>query len=135
MRVRGGVTYWAARRAVLAARGPAAEQRCGGCGGAAAVWSYDGSDPDELHGAERARRYSLDPARYRALCRSCHRRTARGSSRAPLMSGPDVERAVRLYRAGASARGIGRLFGVSRTAVLRALRAHGVALRPSGHRR
>lgn len=132
---RDGVTYWSARRTVLAARGPAAEQRCGGCGGPAAVWSYDGTDPDERHGPDQPRRYSLDPDRYRALCRSCHRQVPRGGSRAVVLSGADVDRAARLYRAGASARGIGRLFGVSRTAVLHALRAHGVTLRPSGHRR
>ncbi|MDN5751468.1 MAG: hypothetical protein L0H64_23705, partial [Pseudonocardia sp.] len=112
-RVRDGVTYWTARRRVLAARGPATEQRCGGCGGPAAVWSYDGADPDDRHGPDQVRRYSLDPDRYRALCRSCHRRASRGGARAVVLSGPDVERAVRLYRAGASARGIGRLFGVS----------------------
>ena len=47
----------------------------------------------------------------------------------------DVDRAVRLYRAGASARGIGALMHVGRGAVLAVLRAHGAAIRRSGHRR
>jgi hypothetical protein len=46
----------------------------------------------------------------------------------------DVERAARLYRDGASARGIARLLGTSRTAVYTALRAHGVVMRPRGTR-
>ena len=45
----------------------------------------------------------------------------------------DVERAARLYRDGASARGIARLLGTSRTAVYTALRAHGVPMRPPRH--
>lgn len=120
-RVRGAVSYWSAHRRVRAERGPATAQRCAECRAPAAVWSYDGTDPDERTDPAQGRRYSLDPGRYRPRCRSCS-------------SGLDPARAARLYRAGASARGIGSLMGVGRTAVLAALRAHGVAIRRPGHR-
>src|SRR4051812_44328244 len=42
----------------------------------------------------------------------------------------DVERAARLYAAGVSSRGVAAVLGISRDAVLRELRAHGVAIRP-----
>lgn len=46
------------------------------CGRPAAEWAYDHGDVDELvatvNGAPR--RYSLEPARYRPMCRPCHRR-------------------------------------------------------------
>ncbi|MCW2900395.1 MAG: hypothetical protein JWO67_2660 [Streptosporangiaceae bacterium] len=117
--------YCAMRRQLVALRGPAAAHRCAGCGGAAQVWSYDGTDPHERTDPARGHRYSLDPARHRPLCRSCHRRaTARGAS-GPL----DVERAAWLYRAGASSRGIAALLDASPSAVLRALRANGVPIR------
>jgi hypothetical protein len=47
----------------------------------------------------------------------------------------DVERAAQLYRAGASARGIGAVLHTSPATVLRALRAHGVTIRPTGRTR
>jgi hypothetical protein len=120
------------------------------------VWSYDGTDPDErtepglqagpeaqeppdptsTAPAGRERRYSLDPARYRPLCRFCHRRAVLDRAApvpeprrgAPAM---DVERAARLYEAGASAAGIAGLLRVSPDAVLRALRARGLTIRPA----
>lgn len=117
--------YSAMRHRLVAGRGPAAAQPCAGCDRRAQVWSYDGAAPDERTDRTRGHRYSLDPARYRPLCRSCHRRaTARGAS-GPL----DVERAAWLYRAGASSRGIAAVLDASPSAVLRALRAHGVPIR------
>jgi len=120
-RVRGAVSYWSTHQRVRAQRGPATAQRCAQCHAPAAVWSYDGTDPDERTDSTRGRRYSLDPGRYRPRCRSCP-------------SGLDAARAARLYRAGASARGIGALMHVGRGAVLAVLRAHGVPIRRSGHR-
>ncbi|MFC4943319.1 hypothetical protein [Pseudonocardia sp. GCM10023141] len=128
-RVRDQVTYAAARRLVVAARGAAGQHRCADCQDAAVLWAYDGTDPDEREESGRGRRFSADPQRYRARCRSCHRRAIQ-SHRPPLISGRDVDRVVRLYRAGASARGIAALLRVSPGAVLTTLRAHGVAIRP-----
>jgi len=97
------------------------------------VWCYDGADPAERVDP-RGRRYSLDPDRYRPSCRFCLRRAA--ADRRAAFPRPrrrprlDVERAARLYQAGASSRGLAALMGVSRDTVLRALRAHGVAIRP-----
>ncbi|RZT87331.1 hypothetical protein EV383_4250 [Pseudonocardia sediminis] len=128
-RARSAVGYAAAHRRVRAQRGPAAGRACAACTGPATLWSYDGTDPDEQTETGRGRRYSTDPARYRPLCRSCHRRaTVRGAE----AGGLDLERAVRLYRGGASARGIAVLLDVSPGTVLAALRAHGVAIRPRG---
>ncbi|MEJ3652038.1 hypothetical protein WEH80_03375 [Actinomycetes bacterium KLBMP 9759] len=105
----------------------------------AVVWSYDGADPSERRD-ERQRRYSLDVARYRPCCRFCHRRTA-VDRRAEVPSGVvamppefDVDRAVRLYRAGAAASGIAGLLRVSPAAVLSALRARNEPIRSRGHR-
>ena len=118
-----GTGYWASHRRVRAARGPAAEHRCAECGAAAVVWSYDGTDPDERRDPSRGCRYSLDPARYRPRCRSCHQRTTAEGRAARGSSGLDVERVVRLRRAGATVRGIASLLHVSPAAVRAALRA------------
>ena len=132
----GGIGYWACHERVKAQRGPASAQPCAECGAAATDWSYDGTDPDERTDPTRGYRYSLDPARYRARCRSCHRRATVAGRRPRPASPPvvDVERAAWLYRGGASARGIALLLGTSRTAVYTALRAHGVRMRPRGTR-
>ncbi|MGH3614418.1 MAG: hypothetical protein ACRDRK_17880 [Pseudonocardia sp.] len=150
----GGSSAWSVLRQVRAERGSAAARTCAGCGGAAAVWSYDGTDsdertlpgrstvpsgPDDPHadvggGAGPPWRYSLDPARYRSLCRFCHRRAVldraapvpEPARRAPAM---DSDRAARLYAAGASAAGIAGLLHVSPDAVLRALRSRGITIR------
>lgn len=116
-------------RRLTADRGPADRHVCAECGAPAVVWSYDGTDPDERTETVDGTRYSLDLDRYRPRCRPCQRgfaRAGRGRTRPDL----DVERAARLYRAGATARGIGALLGRSPAAVLRALRAHGEQIRP-----
>ena len=122
-----------ARRRVRATRGTAAGRRCSGCGGQAAVWCYDGADPAERIDP-RGRRYSLDPDRYRPSCRFCLRQVAvdrhAAFPRPRRRPALDVERAARLYAAGASSRGLAALMGVSHRTVLRTLRAHGVAIRP-----
>jgi len=100
-------------------RGPAAGRPCAECSAPACVWSYDGADPTERIDPARGYRYSLDLARYRPQCRSCHRRT----------TALDVERVARLYRAGASSAGIAALLDVSPATVLRALRSHDVPIR------
>lgn len=55
--------------------GPASERVCVDCGGQAQEWSYDGADPDELHGVMGGYRmpYSLDMAHYQPRCVRCHR--------------------------------------------------------------
>lgn len=129
----GVLSVSGAHRRVRAARGSAAGRRCAGCGGVAAVWCYDGADPAERVGPN-GRRYSLDPARYRPCCRFCMQQAAvdlrtafpRPRTRPAL----DVERAARLYVAGANSRGLAALMGVSPGTVRRALRAHGVTIRP-----
>lgn len=130
---RASGSYRTAHRRVRAARGTPSDHRCASCGGLAVVWCYDGTDPTEL-ADQRGRRYSPDPARYRPLCRFCRRRDVveRSASLSPVWHRPelDVERAERLYRAGASSRGIAALMGVSRGVVLRALRARAVPIRP-----
>ena len=91
-----------------------------GCGGPAAVWCYDGGDPAERVDP-RGRRYSLDPARYRPSCRFCLRQAAvdrrAAFPRPRRRPALDVERAARLYRGGASSRGLAALMGVQRDAV------------------
>jgi hypothetical protein len=115
-------SYWSAHRRVNAELGPATEHACTECGAPAVCWSYDRSDPDERVGPGRGYRYSLDPYRYRPRCRSCHRRATSAVV--------DADRAARLYLAGASVPGIASLLGFSASAVYRALRAHGVPIRP-----
>lgn len=113
--------YFTVRRRLTAAHGPAAGRPCAECPRSACVWSYDGTDPDERTDPSHGYRYSLDPARYRPRCRSCHRR----STAAPL----DAERVARLYRGGASSAGIAALLDVSPNTVLRILRANDVPIR------
>ncbi|WP_219418586.1 hypothetical protein [Pseudonocardia nigra] len=131
-----GTSYRAALTQLRASRGAPDAQRCADCAGLAAVWAYDGTDPDERTEPGRGRRYSLDPARYRPLCRFCHRRAVLDRA-APVPEARrgapalDVDRAVRLYAAGASAAGIAALLRVSPDAVLRALRAREVVIRPA----
>jgi hypothetical protein len=121
-------SYRSALRRVRAARGPAKAWPCADCAAPAEAWSYDGTDPDERADGP-GRRYSLDPARYRPRCRSCQRRATTPGSPPDRL---DIERAARLYRADASSTGIAALLGTSPSTVLRALRAHGVAIRPGG---
>lgn len=131
------VSYGAALQRVRTRRGPASAQPCAGCGRAAAAWHYDGEDPAERRDG-RGRRFSLDVDRYRPYCRFCHRRAV-VDRRAELPRGVvapafDVERAARLYRAGASSTGIAALLRVSPTAVITALRTHNVPIRTRGRR-
>lgn len=68
-------SYNVTHRRLRRARGPAAAQRCDGCGGQAHHWSYDHTDPDQVIGNTGdgvVVAYSLDLDRYRPLCRSCH---------------------------------------------------------------
>lgn len=132
----GGVGYWACHERVKAVRGPASARPCAECGSASVEWSYDGADPAERIQPDRGYRYSLDPAHYRPRCRSCHRRATVAQRRARPGAAPplDVDRVARLYRDGATGRGIAQLFKTSHTAVYAALHAAGVALRPPGTR-
>lgn len=122
-----GASHRSARRRIRTQRGPATDQSCA-CGAPAVGWFYDGTDPDERTDS-RGHRYSLDPSRYRPLCRSCRPRAASRRKARAGMAAVDVERAARLYRGGATARGIGALLQHSPTTVLAALRAHGVPIR------
>ena len=66
--------YSTVHRRIRRVRGRASAHRCIDCGRAAAEWSYDGTDPDELIGQDSGRTmpYSTDPARYQPRCKSCH---------------------------------------------------------------
>lgn len=123
-----GASRRSIRRRIRTERGPATAQSCA-CGTPAVVWSYDGTDPDERTDP-RGHCYSLHLHRYQPRCRTCQPR-ARGGGRTARsgLSAVDVERAARLYRAGATARGIGALLARSPATVLAALRAHGVPIR------
>lgn len=133
-----GSSYRAVLARLRSTCGAPERHRCAECGAQGAVWSYDGSDPAERTEAGRGRRYSLDPTRYRPRCRFCHRRALRDAA-APVAPPParraapalDVDRAVRLYTAGATAAGIAGLLHVSPQAVLRALRARDITIRPA----
>jgi hypothetical protein len=123
------VTYRTAHAQVRAVRGAASSQRCAECGNPAVMWCYDGTDPT-ADTDQRGRRFSLDPARYRPRCRSCHRPAA--GTRRRLRRDLDLERVERLYRAGTTARGIAALLHVSPSTVLTALRDRDVPIRPAG---
>lgn len=124
----GGISYWSVHHRLAVERGPAGSHACAECAGPAVDWSYDGADPDERTDPIRGYRYSLDLARYRPRCRSCHRRAtvaAHPGTPAPL----DPARVERLYRAGATARGIAALLNTSPHIVLATLRARDVPIR------
>lgn len=73
----GEIGYKSVHSRLRAIKGTAREHECAKCDKQAADYSYDHSDPDELIGmTEKAAiaKYSLDPGRYQALCRSCHRK-------------------------------------------------------------
>jgi hypothetical protein len=124
-------SYAAVRRRLVVQLGPAPARRCGDCGADAVCWSYAGTDPDERTDARRGVPYSLTVAHYRARCRPCHRRASARTTGQPLDPGR-VERAARLYLAGASAAGIAALLGSSPAVVRSALRAAGIPLRAPG---
>jgi hypothetical protein len=124
---KGGTSFAAVRRRLIAVRGTAPDHRCD-CGAWAAAWAYDGGDRNQLTEPRRGRVYSLDMARYRPRCASCHRRAVTAPSGAQL----DVERVVWLYQRGASGPGIASFLGVSRSTVYRALHARLVPLRRRG---
>jgi len=129
----GGVSYWSVHERLRTERGPASSHRCAECGAAALGWSYDGADPDERTDPARGYRYSLDLARYRPRCRCCHRRaTVAAHPGTPVLL--DADRIARLYRAGATARGIAALLGTSPHIVLTTLRAHDVPIRNRDYR-
>ncbi len=125
-----GTSYPAALARVTAQRGPVGEQVCVECGTAAECWSYDGTDPEERPRPDRSCFYSLDPARYRPRCRSCHRRATVARGAGVVVLPPDqVERVVRLYQGGATLRGLAALLRVNVGVVRAALRAAEVELR------
>lgn len=133
-RTHGKVSYWSVHERLRVERGPAAVRACADCGRTARSWSYDGADPEERTSSE-GYRYSLDLDRYRPRCQPCHRRATNARTGArPGSALADVEQAAWLYERGVSAAGVGAVLGVSRTTVLHALRASGVAIRPRGTR-
>lgn len=70
------VTYRTAHQRVQRARGKASGHPCVDCGSAAAEWSYDLRDADELIGTGRfaGKSYSLKPEHYHPRCIPCHQR-------------------------------------------------------------
>ena len=132
----GGVSYWSVRERLRTACGPASSHRCALCSAVASDWAYCGGDPDERVGPGPGGRYSLDLDRYQPQCRPCLRRTtlARTQPAERRNTPVDVQRAAWLYERGVNGRGIAALLGVSRNAVYRELRAHGVPIRPPGNK-
>ena len=135
-RTHGKVSYWSVHERLRVENGPPSDQPCIDCAAPAWCWSYTPagpSDPGERTDPSTGYHYSLDLDRYRPRCRGCHRRatTARSAPR-KRSAVLDVPRAVWLYERGVSAAGIGALMDVSRTAVLSALRAADVTIRPPG---
>lgn len=71
-------SYVSAHQRVAKTKGKAAQYPCIDCSDAAADWSYDHSDPDELTRPVRLRgkpvtmSYSADVDRYEPRCRKCH---------------------------------------------------------------
>lgn len=70
---RGVNTYSGAHRNTSIVRGVATGYVCE-CGNQAAEWAYDHENPcpDERTG-ERGQKFSVDPYRYKPMCRRCHR--------------------------------------------------------------
>jgi len=139
-RARDAASYGATLRRLRAERGLAATRLCAECGAPAVCWSYDGADPDARADPHTGVPYSHNPDRYRPRCRFCHRRAVTGRYAGPgraRRTPPelDAQRAIRLYNAGATCRGIGSVMGVSEGAIRAALHAHGVNLRASGRPR
>lgn len=65
--------YTAAHQRVRADRGLLSYQSCIECGAAAQHWSYDHTDPNELH-TDEGYAYSADPTHYSPRCVPCHKR-------------------------------------------------------------
>jgi hypothetical protein len=86
------VDYVRAHKAVTKSRGPASDQACVECGGAAQDWSYDHTDPAPLTNGEGGGPYSNDVSRYVPRCKVCHYRFDRETD--PLMEGRIVRRAA-----------------------------------------
>lgn len=68
------ITYIGAHCRLQRERGPATQHACIDCGAPAIEWSYNHSDPNELHDARRKCEYSADPGNYDPRCKSCHNR-------------------------------------------------------------
>lgn len=68
------VTYSGAHERLRRERGTARDYWCEHCDNRAANWAYDHEDPAELVTVVlgRSHPYSVDPAHYFPLCRSCH---------------------------------------------------------------
>ncbi len=67
--------YYTIHTRLRRTRGRAAEQPCASCGGQAADWAYDKTDPAPLHAVQYDGRkviYSADLESYAPLCKPCH---------------------------------------------------------------
>lgn len=76
-RLKDGIpTYSAIHYRLDRKHGRASEHLCTDCGAPAQDWSYDGTDPNEVHGRAGGSvlAYSLDLDRYVPRCRPCHSR-------------------------------------------------------------
>lgn len=85
-------SYRAMHKRVATERGPAWAEQCADCGEDATEWSYDHLDPDEVEATEAdhlGARYSTDPGRYQARCKSCHVKFDRAYGEALRAAGSD----------------------------------------------
>ena len=85
---RESVTYHGAHKRVRLAHGKATEHACVDCGGAAADWSYNHTDPNADIDV-RGRVFSMQPEHYSPRCRSCHHKFDRNDQ--PVGSGLVVQ--------------------------------------------
>lgn len=87
-------TYWGMHQRIRKLRGNATEHVCAKCGKPAQQWAYRHDDPMEITDP-RGFPYSIDPARYDALCISCHVTT----DQPPVERGCSVPDCARKHRA------------------------------------
>lgn len=66
-------SYSLLHQRIARTRGLAASHACHECGGEAADWAYDHSDPDEKTDPKTGLAFSLDVSRYQPMCKSCHK--------------------------------------------------------------
>ena len=121
-------SYWAAHDQLKRTRGLATTHPCADCGAPAREWCYDHQDPHERTNP-RGWAYSLNPARYRPLCRRCKRRNDTAHNAPPA----DTTDVATLYQAGHSIKTIAKTLQQPYSRIRTTLLTAGIILRPSTH--